>query len=233
MSSKRSFQTRSVPLSHIPWDSVIREYRNLIDADLGKDDIRKFIEEHCYLLLQGRNHKWHDLVVARPSLGDSLPPDFVMFGLCCASWLTFVRLERPSDSVFNTRSDLSTRFSHALNQISYWREWISDNREYFHSEYSFHHFVQFEIVIGRGQDLNLHAERLKGIGNDVTVSSFDSLIQERFMKNDDPYFQNRIMQKAALSWHEYKSIVNRDATYPLDLSFWCMGEEGENSDIPQ
>ncbi len=195
---------KGIGIDQIDFGLVQSEFAELISGSPPEETVQKYIEAHCYLLLQARNSPPHSAVVTKPRLTDEFVADFIMFGGCNWSWVTLVEIEKPTDLIFTQAGDYSGAFSHALRQVSDWKEWICDNTPIFH-RYFGHSSARFEIILGRRHNLKDARHRLKAIDSSITVSTFDSLLPTSHYSFSD---FNSFVQREAITFPEYKEICN-------------------------
>lgn len=194
---------KGIKLIDIDFQLVAKEYRKLIDSKPSEEVVQKFIETHCYILLQPRNKRKHSALVSKPKLAEEFIPDFVMFGGCNDYWITLVELEKPTDEIFNKAGDYSRAFSHALRQVADWKGWIQENSDQFRKYFAPMFTIDFEIIIGRRTNLTDSLHRLKTLDPSITVSTFDSLVPRRQF---DSEYGTDSTQKTAFTFAEYKEV---------------------------
>ena len=93
--------------------------------------MQRFLEANPRILIQllvaGRS-AW---VIPKKRLGSEHETDFVIRQKASGTFEWYaVELERPQAKMFNKNGDPSAALTHALRQISDWREWLSQNRDY-------------------------------------------------------------------------------------------------------
>jgi hypothetical protein len=209
---------KATQISSIDFNNVEVEYMELISNSPREEDVQKFLENNCYLLLQPRNANAHSAVVTKPKLADEFVADFVMFGGCNNYWLTLVEIEKPSDQIFTKSGNYSSAFTHALRQVSDWSAWIRENGDMFNRHFS-RGTVKFEIIIGRRNNLTNCRHRLQTLDKSITVSTFDSLIPN---KKFGHYTHDGLVQKDAITYPEYKQIYNIGTGKDSHVNPWFL-----------
>lgn len=107
-------------------DTCLSELSNVLASAQNEAPLQSFLEANPALLLRflPAHHKaW---VIPRPNLGGKYIPDFLACGLSSLgmSWLA-IEIESPTQTLFTSRGDPTAALTHAIRQISDWREWLS------------------------------------------------------------------------------------------------------------
>lgn len=143
---------------------AIQEFGALLDGGASEGKLQTFLESHAYFLLLAPPVYDHFIALSQPHLGAEFRADFALYGSCNGPWWTLVELEPPSEQMFTKAGDPSARLTHAMRQVRDWRAWITDNREYFATNYpddmSFGRcHINTGIIIGRRKDLDRPAAK--------------------------------------------------------------------------
>jgi hypothetical protein len=123
------------PELFVLWEEVtpedIAEFEDALNAARDEADMQRFLEDHPCMLLQlisGGRGAW---VIPQKRLGSEHVTDFLIAQKASGGFVWYaVELERPQARMFNKNGDQSAALTHALRQISDWREWLSRNRDY-------------------------------------------------------------------------------------------------------
>lgn len=125
------------PLSEffVPWTEIsieeIAAFNVALAAAPNEAAMQEFLQENPRFLFQhltaGRGY-W---VIPHKHLGAEHETDFLI-AESDAGQLTWhaVEIERPQAPLFTAKGDPSAALTHALRQISDWRNWLSHNRDY-------------------------------------------------------------------------------------------------------
>jgi hypothetical protein len=119
----------------IAWDPIRKQDVRLLYEALGastrEQDMQSFLEDnplHLVQPLHGGAGRW---VLPHPRLGSQLIPDFLVGERDSLGyhWI-LVELESPLAEMLNRNGDPSSTLNHAIRQITDWRVWLSQNRDY-------------------------------------------------------------------------------------------------------
>ena len=109
----------------------ITAYEAALAAASNERAMQRFLQEHPQLLTQhlGASHgRW---VIPQKRLGAEHVPDFLIAEIGSTGFVWYaVELKRPQAKLFTKKGDPSAALTHALRQISDWRDWLSYNRDY-------------------------------------------------------------------------------------------------------
>lgn len=173
-------------------------YLELLDQNLDEQTYQSFIETNTRLVPRDfvLNHGiWCDLVFRKLPLGRDYVCDFAFLTKGSMQWrLVLIEIKRP-DMRFFRRSTLKlhSQFTDAIEQLSNWRSVLSRDpagfaRGTLSSVMTFPQKddfvdVRFILVYGRRSeyenDLRRKAKIAKHAPPDVSIMSFDSLVEER------------------------------------------------------
>lgn len=117
------------------WDEItsdeIEAFESALDTARDEHDMQHFLEANPRILIQhlvGGHGTW---VIPKKRLGSEHETDFVIAQRISGDFIWYaVELERPQAKMFNKNGDPSAALTHALRQISDWRDWLSQNRDY-------------------------------------------------------------------------------------------------------
>jgi Domain of unknown function (DUF4263) len=108
----------------------ITAYQSALDTSRDEADMQHSLEANPRMLIQHltRQCAW---VIPQKRLGSEHVTDFVIAQEASGGLVWYaVELERPQAKMFNKNGDPSAVLNHALRQISDWRDWLSQNRDY-------------------------------------------------------------------------------------------------------
>jgi Domain of unknown function (DUF4263) len=109
----------------------IAAYQSALDTARDEADMQHCLEANPRMLIQhltGGRGAW---VIPQKRLGSEHVTDFVIAQEASGGLVWYaVELERPQAKMFNKNGDPSAVLNHALRQISDWRDWLSQNRDY-------------------------------------------------------------------------------------------------------
>ena len=123
------------PGQFVSWDEItsdeVAAFESALDGARDEHDMQRFLEAHPRMLIQhlvaGRS-AW---IIPKKRLGSEHETDFVIVQKASDDFVWHaVELERPQARIFNRNGDPSAALTHALRQISDWRDWLSENRDY-------------------------------------------------------------------------------------------------------
>lgn len=111
--------------------SEIAAFQSALDGARVESDMQQYLEAVPQFLIQlfavGRG-AW---VIPKKRLGSEHETDFLIAHRASGGLMWHaVELERPQAKLFTQKGDPSAELNHALRQISDWREWLSQNRDY-------------------------------------------------------------------------------------------------------
>ncbi|MGH3190023.1 MAG: Shedu anti-phage system protein SduA domain-containing protein [Streptosporangiaceae bacterium] len=109
----------------------IAAFNSALDGARDELDMQRCLEGHPRILIQHLPEGRGACVIPQKRLGSEHVTDFVI-GQKASDGIVWyaVELERPQAKMFNKNGDPSAALNHALRQVSDWREWISQNRDY-------------------------------------------------------------------------------------------------------
>ncbi len=118
------------------WDDItandIARYREVLDAGTDEGPLQRHLALNPLLVVQhlgGGHGRW---VLPQKRLGAEYVPDFVVGERSSSGYeWQFVELQSPSARLFVSSSGRqSAQLDEGLRQISEWRRWLADNRDY-------------------------------------------------------------------------------------------------------
>ncbi|MBD1847755.1 DUF4263 domain-containing protein [Cyanobacteria bacterium FACHB-63] len=120
----------STPSDHPPIQSAIphsQQFISLLDSQPSKDTMHSFLAEHSKILQAAfpRTRR----ILSKPRLGNfalDFAAGFFHATVRNWSWL-LIDVERPNDALFTQRGTPSAKLTHAVQQISEWRNWIAEH----------------------------------------------------------------------------------------------------------
>jgi hypothetical protein len=123
------------PGRFVAWNELTRDevaaFANALDGARDEHDMQRFLEANPRILIQhliGGRGAW---VIPKQRLGSQHETDFAIVQQASGNFVWYaVELERPQAKIFNKNGDPSAALTHALRQISDWRDWLSQNRDY-------------------------------------------------------------------------------------------------------
>lgn len=180
---------RTLPDCFTFWDRVTREeverFEEVLDNAKDERPMQAFFQVHRHLLaehLHGGHARW---VIPQKRLGAEHVPDFIIgeahsFG---HTWFG-VELESPRKKPFNKNGDPSAILTHAIRQITDWREWLMHNLDYASREESKQGLGLFDIrpnldsfiILGRRDDYPKSAQGYRQQMKEkqgITIRSYD------------------------------------------------------------
>jgi hypothetical protein len=231
------------PLISLQINEAIIEFESLLKAATSEYQVQAFLETHAYLILQAPPIYDHYICVSQAKLGSEYQADFALYGSCNGPWWTLIEIERPGDNLFNANGDPSARFVHAMRQTRDWRQWISENREYFGSKYQDHMglrhcHINTGVIIGRRNQLtHTTSKRLLQMNQENHydwIMTYDGILEgAQMMKRIK---EGAIIHTTAIPYGEYNRVVaevgfdnlaRRARHAILEAELDAMGEEQE------
>ena len=125
----------TIPEHFVWWDKITeaqaKEFKEVVLTAKDERPIQCFLEINPFILVQhlsGGHGRW---VVPSKRFGAEYVPDFVIGELNSLGhhWKV-VELESPTASLFTKAGDPAKALNHAIRQITEWRAWLKDNRDY-------------------------------------------------------------------------------------------------------
>ncbi|MDZ5661408.1 DUF4263 domain-containing protein [Nocardioides sp. S-58] len=140
--------------THVPEPEAVRALEDLLDSgETREEPFQKLVTRYPALLAATVVGGWRTYVLPKPRLGSELVPDFLVLGLNSngPQWL-LVEIEATRHKILNQDDTISTPVRHAVKQVQDWREWLTTNVMYAHTElhlYGLTNQAPGLVVIGR------------------------------------------------------------------------------------
>ncbi len=158
---------------------------DLIASSSKESGIQKFTEKYPYVITEKIYPAHHgQLCIPKPNLGGQLHPDFLIAGLDSAGWWWYgVELENPKYKMFTNSGDPSKELSHAMRQITDWRQWLIDNIGFARDTLG---YIQIDgdlpcyILIGRRDNEELDGIQLQRQQRGIMKRDKDSLFLHHY-----------------------------------------------------
>jgi hypothetical protein len=157
-----------IPQHFVWWDDItdgqFKAFEQVVTTAKDERPIQCFLEINPLILVQhlhGGHGRW---VAPRIRFGAEYIPDFVIGESSSMGFRwTIVELESPRSSLFTKSGNPAKALNQAIRQISDWRAWLKDNRDY---------AARSENESGLGlQDIDLNVQGLILIGRRDSISA--------------------------------------------------------------
>jgi hypothetical protein len=219
------------PELYVPWTELtggeIAAFENALNYARDESDMQFFIKNNPRILIQhfavGRG-AW---VKPKQRLGSEYETDFLIAlqGSGGLIWYA-VELERPQAILFTQKGDPSAALTHALRQISDWREWLSRNRGYAAQSreqeglglIDIHPELDGLIIMGRGVDLDTRmTARRRRLARDyrVEIETYDWLLSEARERFESRQTDLARAANDIKTWQELLSISYGEVPGPV------------------
>jgi hypothetical protein len=246
----------------VPWTEIsgeeIAAFNAALTAAANEAAMQEFLQENPRFLFQhltaGRGY-W---VIPRKRLGAEHETDFLI-AESDAGRLTWhaIEIERPQAPLFTAKGDPSAALTHALRQISDWRNWLSHNRDYAsrsreHSGLGLANIdpeLEGLVIMGRETQINASTEQLRRRlmrENRVRIHTYDWLVrraEERLQVVNrrepliDQLFQNEASRDSpdkpirSVFGGIGSASMNVSATRSIDWNFITVEADGVEHEI--
>jgi hypothetical protein len=179
----------------ILWDELTRNeiaaFEGALCSARDEHDMQRFLESHPRMLIQHLGEGRGAWVIPKKRLGSEHETDFMIAQKASGglAWYA-VELERPQARIFNKSGDPSAALTHALRQISDWRDWLSQNRDYAARPRAESGLgligidpeLEGLIIIGRNADVDRHAtasrQRRLERTHRIRIETYDWLLSQ-------------------------------------------------------
>lgn len=224
-------------------DAANRKFLELLDSNPAEKEVQSFLEKHPSMVPgpltpygASGHFPLHCSLITQPKLPGvpSYVPDFMWIARHSGAWFpTLIEIEKPGRKIFTTKGDPTSEFSHARNQLNYWRSWFKNptNVQQFMDLYGISRYwnstsmcLRMILVYGRRAEFKDNPQ-LKSIrygllpGTDEELMSFDRL-------GVNPLMEDAITIKSVgQGKYEAVSIPSSFATGP-DLANRLLHIEG-------
>jgi hypothetical protein len=197
----------------VPWNEItldeIAAFESALNEARIEADMQRFLEDHPRMLIQQVRRRSGAWVIPQKRLGAEYVPDFLLAEKDSGGlrWYA-VELERPQAKMFKKNGDPSAELTHALRQISDWRDWLSHNRDYAArpSGQSGRGLIDIDpeleglIIIGRDSDIDESTaarRRRLARNNRVEIETYDWLLSQARERAEG--FDKRAMARAGVA----------------------------------
>lgn len=229
----------------VPWTelagSEIAAYENTLNHARDESDMQRFLEANPRILMQhfavGRG-AW---VIPKKRLGSEYETDFLIAqeGSGGLIWYA-VELERPQAMLFTKKGDPSAALTHALRQISDWREWLSRNRGYAAQTHEreglglidIHPELDGLIIIGRGSDIDTRTTaRRRRLARDhrVEIETYDWLFSEARERFESRQTDLARAANDIMAWREMSALIEGEVPGPVWSTYLSNIDQSEYS----
>lgn len=112
-------------------DSILTDWKTLLNKTSSEQDVQDFLELHPELLpglFDLHNGPLHGIIISKFPFGADYKCDFAFVTRhSMALQFTFIEIEAPTMPVFNKDGSFSQSFNHARQQIADWKIWAEKN----------------------------------------------------------------------------------------------------------
>jgi Domain of unknown function (DUF4263) len=113
--------------------TITADFEQLLAACGGEEEMHRFLSAHSVQLL--RILRIQGIVRSKFRLAEQFVPDFLLVGLqsysnCPRPMVAFIEIERVDMPLFTKNGDPTSQLTHAIRQVTDWREWVQNNRPY-------------------------------------------------------------------------------------------------------
>jgi hypothetical protein len=215
----------------VPWTELtgreIAVFENALNYARDESDMQRLIEANPRILIQhfavGRG-AWFK---PKQRLGSEYEADFLIAQQGSGGLIWYaVELERPQAMLFTKKGDPSAALTHALRQISDWREWLSQNRGYAARSreqdglglIDIHPELDGLIIMGRGADIDTRmTARRRRLARDyrVEIETYDWLLSEARERFESRQTDLARAANDIKTWQELLSIADGEVPGPV------------------
>lgn len=134
--------------------SVIREYKSLLDNCGPEQDIHNLIQNNSFFFSGLMRMHGQSPLYSKIRLGSDYVTDFVYFDLGSfgPDW-KLIEIEVPSAKLFTKRGDPTAEFNHAIQQVRDWQDWLVENIDNARKLMPGIHYPFGYLFIGRRSEL--------------------------------------------------------------------------------
>ncbi len=179
---------------YVNWDDIsladVKAFRQAIDQAQVEEDIQRFLTDHKQFLIQHLSGGHGRYVMPKPRLGIQAVPDYLLAELSSMG-IRWHGIELESPRVRSSRKDgqPTQELTHAIQQVTDWREWLTQNIDYARRPSSegglslvgIDGNISATILIGRRQDFHprFNAFRRQTVQErNLSIRTYDWLIDE-------------------------------------------------------
>jgi Domain of unknown function (DUF4263) len=109
----------------------IAAYEEALASASSEATMQRFLQVNPWLLTQHLGASPGRWVIPKTRLGAEYETDFLIAEIGSSGFVWYaIELERPQAKLFTKKGNPSEALTHALRQISDWRNWLSFNRDY-------------------------------------------------------------------------------------------------------
>jgi hypothetical protein len=155
----------------------IAAYETALTAASNERAMQRFLEANPRLLTQHLGASPGRWVIPQKQLGAEHVTDFLIAEIGSTGFVWYaVELERPQAKLFTKKRDPSAALTHAMRQISDWRNWLSHNRDY-----AMRSPEQFGLgLVGIDPEL----EGLIIMGRDADIDPYTNPLRQRLARDN-------------------------------------------------
>jgi hypothetical protein len=163
--------------------ALVKYLRDIIETADDERPIQAHLAQHPVILaqlLRGGHGRW---IFAKPRFGAEHVPDFALCEKDSAGYhWTLVELENPNFLPLTESGQQNAKLTHAMQQVSDWRIWLTGNIQYAQQEKGFiglDNDFRAIVVIGRRQARSRQNEaRYRELSSErVETMSYDRLLE--------------------------------------------------------
>ncbi len=156
-------------------DNLIRQFDALLGSDSLEEEFQKFLTSNPVFL-----HPLANRLLSKQRLGDDFITDYVL-ELLTGNYLV-VELEKPSDPIFTSTDDFTSKFTHAFGQVIDFIDWIELNISYAQTKLPGISSPRGLLVIGRRWGLtDRQCQKLRRFNRNssaIEVLTYDDLLSQ-------------------------------------------------------
>jgi len=177
--AERNFDLASGPMRRKPaleqFEDLLQRFAKLLTEAKNEEEVQVFLKEHPILLGPARE------VLPKQKLGEDFVTDFVVRNVTPnGNEYTLVEIERPDRRLFTMAGTTTADLAHAERQILDWRVWLENNTAYLKNKLPEFGSPQFQIIMGRSEDLT-EADRARlraknAQTHNQTIMTYDELL---------------------------------------------------------
>ncbi len=212
---------KTVTKEHV--QSVIREYKSLLDNCAPEKDIHNLIRNNSYFFGGLMRMHGQTPLYSKIELGSEYVTDFVYFDLGSfgPDWM-LIEIEPPSAKLLTKTGDPTAEFNHAIQQIRNWQDWLVENLDYARKLMPGIHYPYGYLFIGRRSELTPENKaKMKRISYDCR--SFAHIYTLDRLADWASYALNDIKDEGGGNWtvplraYSHKDLVERK---PPETFYW-------------